>query len=82
MAADKRYDLAVKVGTYTKDGEQKNRYQNVGVIIDGPHGPYMLLNRYFNPAGVPGDADRDSVLISMFSPKPRGSHNEVDDPTF
>lgn len=81
MAANKMYDLAVKVGTYTKDGETKNRYQNVGVVIDGPHGPYMLLNRYFNPAGVPGENDRDSILVSMFKPGFSGrSNTEADVP--
>jgi len=62
----KIYDLAVKTGTYQKDGETKNRYQNIGAIIEGNHGPYMLLERTFNPAGVAGQDDRSSVIISLF----------------
>ena len=29
-----KYELAVKTGEYQKDGEKKNRYQNIGVIMD------------------------------------------------
>lgn len=65
----KLYDLAVKTGTYQKDGETKNRYQNIGAIIEGNHGPYMLLERTFNPAGVAGQDDRSSVIISLFKVK-------------
>jgi hypothetical protein len=66
----KKYDLAVKVGEYTgADGKAKGRYQNVGVVMDGQNGPYILLNRTFNPAGVAGQADRESIIISMFEPR-------------
>ena len=61
----KAYDICVKTGSYTnRDGETKNRYQNVGAVIQGDNGPFILLERWFNPAGV--DTDRDSVLMSLF----------------
>lgn len=60
----KTHNLAVKVGEYQKDGQTKNRYQNVGVIIEGQHGPYILLEKTFNPAGI--QDGKGSVLISMF----------------
>lgn len=60
----KKYDLAVKVGTKS-DG--KSRFKNVGVMMEGENGPYILLDKTFNPAGVPGD--RDSIIVSMFTPK-------------
>lgn len=63
-----RYELAVKTGEYQKDGEKKNRYQNIGVIMDKGDGPFMLLHRSFNPAGV---GEGESVLISLFKPKGR-----------
>lgn len=66
----KTHDLVVKVGTYMKDGKEKNRYVNVGVVLEGQYGPYILLNRHFNPAGVPCDPNKDSVIVSMFSDKP------------
>lgn len=60
----KTHDLAVKVGEYEKGGEKKNRYQNVGAVMEGQHGPYILLNKTFNPAGV--QDGKESILISMF----------------
>ena len=66
----KKYDLSVKTGEYTDaSGATKGRYQNVGVMMEGQNGPYILLNRTFNPAGVPGQADRESIIISMFEPR-------------
>ena len=67
----KIYDICVKTGSYTnRDGETKNRYQNVGAVIQGDNGPFMLMERWFNPAGV--DTDRDSVLLSLFKPDSKG----------
>lgn len=66
----KQYDLSVKIGEYTdSSGTVKGRYQNIGVVMSGQNGPYMLLNRTFNPAGVPGQAERESIIVSMFEPK-------------
>lgn len=59
-------DLAVVVGKYQKDGQEKNRYLNVGAVFEKDGNKFILLSRTFNPAGVPGNADKDSVLISMF----------------
>lgn len=72
----KRYDLAVKVGEYQKDGQTKSRYQNIGAMIDGDRGPYILLDRYFNPAGVPNPDDRANVIVSMFEPKGSGDYQQ------
>jgi hypothetical protein len=65
----KLYDAAVKVGSYEKNGETKNKYKNVGVVIKSDKGPYLLLDRTFNPAGVPNPDGKDSVLISLFEPR-------------
>lgn len=64
------YDIAVKVGTYEKDGETKNKYKNVGVILKGDTGSFILLDRTFNPAGAPiMDGNEEKVLLSLFEPK-------------
>lgn len=68
----KKYDLAVKTGEYESDGETKGRYENIGVIMEGEKGFYMLLRRTFNPAGVKGQDDRESIMVSMFEPKKKG----------
>lgn len=72
--AQKIKDLAVKTGEYhdAVTGETKGRYENVGAIMKNDEGnAFMMLKRTFNPAGVPNPDNRDSVLISMFDPKPR-----------
>jgi len=67
MSTKKIRDLAVKTGSYTKDGETKNRYENVGSLMKGDDGNvFVLLKRTFNPAGVPVDDGRDQILISAF----------------
>jgi len=66
----KKYDLVVKTGEYTdRDGQTKARFKNVGVIMDGQNGPYILLDRTFNPAGVSGQDGRESIIISMYEPR-------------
>ena len=71
--AQKLYDLVVKTGSYTNaQGEQKSRFLNVGVVLQGDNGPYMMLNKTFNPAGVPDERGGESVIVSMFEPKPTG----------
>jgi hypothetical protein len=65
----KTHDLAVKLGEYTNSaGETKGRWKNIGSVLkfdDGGTG--VLLDRTFNPAGVPNPEERDTVLISVFS---------------
>ena len=68
--AVRKYDLAVKTGSYENaQGETKNRYMNVGVVMESDNGPFILLDPAFNPAGVPRKNDR--VLVSMFEPSQR-----------
>ena len=68
--ATKKYDIAVKVGEYTaKDGSQKGRWQNVGVMMEGDNGPFLMLAKWFNPAGVMDTRGGESILLSLFEPK-------------
>jgi len=73
MSATKTYDLAVKIGTYTdRQGNEKGRWKNIGSVLqmdDG--GKVLLIDRTFNPAGVPNPDNRDSVMVSLFPPKER-----------
>jgi len=69
----KRYDIVAKTGTYTNaQGEEKNRYLNVGAVIQGQNGPYIMLNKTFNPAGL-AEPDRESIILSLFEAKQRDS---------
>lgn len=69
----KKYDLAVKVGEYTdSNGQTKARYQNIGAVLEKEDGgKFLMLARWFNPAGVPDFNGKggESVLVSMFEPK-------------
>lgn len=67
--AKKLYDVAVKTGTYIKDGEEKGRYENVGSMWEGDNGNYLVLKRTFNPAGVPFKDNSDSIFLSLFEPR-------------
>lgn len=69
----KTYNLSVATGKYRNAaGEEKTNWKNIGGIFEGENGNYILMDRTFNPAGVP-DLDKngayrggDSVLISIF----------------
>ena len=73
MAARKIYDLAVKVSEYQDNqGNKKGRWQNVGAVMQGDDGgKFIMLAKWFNPAGVPDFSGRggESLLLSMFEPK-------------
>ena len=72
----KLYNLAVKTGSYEKDGETKSRYENIGSIMEGENGKFIFLKRTFNPAGIAGTADKSDIIVSMFPPK-----NKSDSPS-
>jgi hypothetical protein len=75
LSAKKIYDLAVVVGQYVDQaGQQKNRYQTVGAVMQTDTGSkFLLLERWFNPGGVPYDSTKgNSVLVSMFDPNRQG----------
>ncbi len=70
MAAKKLYDVAIPLGTYEdRDGKEKTRWQNVGAILEGEKGPYLLLDRWFNPGGMPNPENRTSVILTLIEPK-------------
>lgn len=65
--AHKIADLAVKTGEYTdQQGQTKGRYENVGSLMQGDNGQFLILKRTFNPAGVPNPDCKDSVIVSCF----------------
>jgi hypothetical protein len=67
MGFKKTADLAVKVGSYEKNGKQKARYENIGMVLTNDDGSsMMLIKRTFNPAGVPNPDGKDSIVISKF----------------
>jgi hypothetical protein len=74
----KKYDLVVKVGEYTDgQGQTKGRFKNVGVMMEGDNGPYLLLDRTFNPAGVGGNEGRESIIVSLYEPRQDGAGQQA-----
>lgn len=66
----KKYDLVVKVGEYTDgQGQTKGRFKNIGAMMENDKGPYILLDRTFNPAGVGGNESRESIIVSLYEPR-------------
>lgn len=69
-AGHKLYDLAVATRHYqTANGEDKTVWQNVGVVMQGENGPYMMLKAHFNPAAIQRKEGSESIAISMFKAK-------------
>jgi hypothetical protein len=85
MAFKKTKDLAVATGKYMKDGQEKNRYANVGYILEDESGAKMIcLNRHFNPAGVPFKEGSESIILSQFEVKDNAAPSAApnNDPPF
>lgn len=72
MAARKKYDLAVKSGTYPAvvNGRPKDkaRYENIGCMMENDDGSqFLLLKRCINLAAFPTrNNDDDMVVVSRF----------------
>lgn len=69
--AQKLRDIAVKTGEYQdrQSGQMKGRWQNVGALMKNDDGSeFIIMHRWFNPAGLPNPENRDSVVMSCFKP--------------
>lgn len=64
-------DLAVKTGEYTnREGETKGKWQNIGALLESDEGSrFLLIDRWFNPAGLPNPDNRGNIMVSLFKPK-------------
>lgn len=73
MANRKIRDVVVKVGEYTdhNTGETKGRFENVGALMrnDEDDSFFIMIRRTFNPAGVPNNDERGSILLSCYVPQ-------------
>ena len=77
--ANKKWEVVCKVSSYQdKEGKTKNRYVNVGSIMTNDDGrEFMLLNRHFNPAGIPNPDNRESIILSFFETKSKETTTET-----
>ena len=71
----KLFDLVVTTGSYVNSqGETKKQYKNIGIVKQGENSQYILLDRTFNPAGVPNPDNKDMLIVSMFEPKEKAAN--------
>ncbi len=73
--------LSAKVGEYQKDGQTKGRYVEIGVILSGDTGEYVLMDPTVNLAGVlslqnmmnhkKGNKVGDRIMVGVYSDEPR-----------
>ena len=86
MATKVLKELAVAVASYEdrNTGQTKNRYRNIGVLMEsenerGEKNLFLMLDRSFNPAGVPFKPNSDKILISMFDPRDNSQGEQRDE---
>lgn len=81
------HEICVATGTYRdSSGKEKKQWQKVGVELETDQGGrFILLDRWFNPAGIADPESRGTVMLSMFDPKnkqdnkPNHASNSKDD---
>ena len=67
--AKKKYDIVISAGSYTNaQGEEKKRWVNVGVVMQGDDGFFALLDPGVNLAAYK-EPGKDRVIASLFEPK-------------
>lgn len=74
MAATKTHDIAIKVGEYEVQGEKKNRYKNIGAMMEGDNGPFLLLDTTILGMSVNYVANpkrQERIIVSLFEVKDR-----------
>ena len=59
-------NLSVANGTYTKDGQDKTRWVNIGKIIEKDGKEFMLIDPTINFAAFPREQGRDMVMVGIF----------------
>ena len=73
--------LVCKTGTYVdREGNQKNKWTNIGVIMSNDNGQYLLMDATVNLAGIlvlqnqMDGKDRGNVMVSIFDDDNRNTN--------
>lgn len=77
----KTHDVCIAIGEYTDArGEKKKRYLNIGTMMAGDNGSFLLLDAHVLSMQVFALANKerkDSVLVSLFDAnRERGASQE------
>ena len=77
----KKYDVVARVGSYIdQQGQERGRFENVGAVIQNNNGGFnLLIKKTFNPAGL-AEADKESVILSLFEPQQKGQQPQAQQP--
>jgi len=79
----KKFDIVAVVDTYKdKSGATKKRYKNVGSLMENDKGQYILLDRSFNPAGIPNPDNKGNITLSLFAVNKGGNNPTAPTPDF
>jgi hypothetical protein len=84
MPTTKLGDLAVKIGSYTKNGETKGRYETIGTLFQGDDGGQFITLKPFvdtwtlwqmqrMESKAAGKEMRDTLMVSVFSEEGRAA---------
>lgn len=77
----KKYDVVAAVGKYTDQyGQEKTRWQTVGAVLQTEKGHCLLIEKWFNPAGL-AEPNQSSVLLNLFEPQPAGDRPRQTQPS-
>lgn len=77
MSTKKIKNLSVAIGKY---GDNKTQWLNIGGIFEKDDGgKFMLIDRTFNPAGVPNPENKSSIIVSMFDVKEKDETDQSQD---
>ena len=70
------YNLAVVTHKFTDNsGQDKSAWENIGAVIMGQKSPYIMLKAHFNPAAITRKENSESIIVSLFKPKPKNDSN-------
>lgn len=70
----KTHDLCVATSSYTQNGQKKNRYENIGFIMEGDDGSsFGMLKAYINLADLPRKEGSEFIPVRFFPVKDNNS---------
>lgn len=77
MSTKVKYNITVKTGTYQKNGETKNNYKTVGMVMEkDDESRFIMIDPTFNFAAIRREEGRDMVMCSLMAPKDKTNSSQ------
>lgn len=84
MSSSKIVNRLLVISGYKTNGDPV--WKKIGVVMEKSGKQFMLLDRCFNPAGVPHGTNEQAIMITMASPeyeeKPKPASSYRDKPDY